>query len=65
MMHDFYHLDGMKQSLLGFDLVQAAALVIDCEHGYLWPNLVVHYNVHPFFFDQPFRLRPETLDVST
>ena len=29
IMHEFYHLDGMEQSLLGFDLFQAAALVID------------------------------------
>jgi len=36
MMHDFYHMDGMKQSLLSFVLVQAAALVIDCELGYVW-----------------------------
>jgi len=30
-----------------------------------WSNLVVRYKAHPFFFDQPFRLKPETLDVST
>jgi len=41
LMHEFYHLDGMEQSLLGFDLFQAAALVIDCELGCVWSSSVV------------------------
>jgi len=49
MMHDFYHLEGMKQSLL----------------GYVWSNLVIRYKAHPFFFDQPLQLKSETADVLT
>jgi len=33
IVHEFYHLDGMEHSLLGFDLFQAASLVMDCELG--------------------------------
>jgi len=50
---------------VGFHLVQAAALVIDCELGYVWSNLVVRYNAHPFFFGQHFKPQLETSDVST
>jgi len=54
LMHEFYHLDGMEQSLLGFDLFQAAALVIDCELGCVWSSSVVKYGPHletlPKFF---------------
>jgi len=46
LMHEFYHLDGMEQSLLGFDLFQAAALVIDCELGCVWSSSVVKNGSH-------------------
>jgi len=46
LMHEFYHLDGMEQSLLGFDLFQAAALVIDCELGCVWSSSVVKNGPH-------------------
>jgi len=45
IMHEFYHLDGMEYSLLGFDLFQAASLVIDSELGCIWSSLVV--GCHP------------------
>jgi len=43
---EFYHLDGMEQSLLGFDLFQAAALVIDCELGCVWSSSIVKNGPH-------------------
>jgi len=46
LMHEFYHLDGMEHSLLGFDLFQAASLVIDCELGCIWSSSVV--GCHPY-----------------
>jgi len=46
LVHEFYHLDGMEQSLLGFDLFQAAALVIDCELGCVWSSSVVKNGPH-------------------
>jgi len=46
IMHEFYHLDGMEHSLLGFDLFQAASLVIDCELGCIWSSSVV--GCHPY-----------------
>jgi len=45
-MHEFYHLDGMEHRLLGFDLFQAASLVIDCELGCIWSSSVV--SCHPY-----------------
>ena len=36
----------MEQSLLCFDLFQAAALVIDCELGCVWSSLVVKTGPH-------------------
>jgi len=45
IMHEFYHLDGMEYSLLGFDLFQAASLVIDSELGCIWSSFVV--GCHP------------------
>jgi len=54
IMHEFYHLDGMEQSLLGFDLFQAAALVIDCELGCVWSSSVVNYKPHLEIFQKIF-----------
>jgi len=54
LMHEFYHLDGMEQSLLGFDLFQAAALVIDCELGCVWSSSVVKYKPHLEKFPKSF-----------
>ena len=42
VMHEFYHLDGMEHSLLGFDLFQAASLVIDSELGCIWSVSYTH-----------------------
>jgi len=53
-VHEFYHLDGMEQSLLGFDLFQAAALVIDCELGCVWSSSIFKNGPHLETFPKSF-----------
>jgi len=59
LVHEFYHLDGMEQSLLGFDLFQAAALVINCELGCVWSSSIVKHGPHLEAFSK------SLIDVST
>jgi len=64
IVHEFYHLDGMEHSLLGFDLFQAASLVIDCELGCIWSSSVV--GCHPCLdFPQKTSKSTSTLEAST
>jgi len=47
LMHDFYHFAGIDHSLLGYDFIKAAALVIDSEAGHTWSNRTVHHQLYP------------------
>jgi len=64
LVHEFYHLDGMEQSLLGFDLFQAAALVIDCELGCVWSSSIVKNGPHLEMFPKSF-MDVVTVEAST
>jgi len=64
IVHEFYHLDGMEHSLLGFDLFQAASLVIDCELGCIWSSSVV--GCHPCLGSSKRTSKPiSTVEAST
>ena len=47
LTHEFYCSEGLDQCILGFDLITAAALVIDSESGCVWSNHTLRHRVNP------------------
>jgi len=47
LVHNFFHFDRMDQCLLGYDLVKAAALVIDSESSCVWSNHTIRHRLYP------------------
>jgi len=47
LVHDFFYFDGMEHCLLGYDLVKAAALVIDSESSCVWSNYTIRHRLYP------------------
>jgi len=47
LVHNFFYFDGMDQCLLGYDLVKAAALVIDSESSCVWSNHTIRQRLYP------------------
>jgi len=45
--HDFYFCSEIERSILGYDLISAAALVIDSESGRVWSNHTLRHRLHP------------------
>ena len=47
LTHEFFCSEGLDQCILGFDLIAAAALVIDSESGCVWSNHTLRHRMNP------------------
>ena len=47
LTREFYCSEGLDQCILGFDLIAAAALVIDSESGCVWSNHTLRHRMNP------------------